>query len=88
MERVKGFKYFLYLLRWFLIGRNFCDLPKWAKKCFWVFHKLLWIIIAISLCSTTFIFSYAIKNYSYHDCFKDSVKAGIEEFTKERTNDE
>lgn len=88
MQRVKGFKYFLYLLRWFLIGRNFCDLPKWAKKCFWVFHKLLWIIIAISLCSTTFIVSYAVKYYSYYDCVEDSIKAGIEEFTKERKTNE
>lgn len=88
MQKIKGFKYFLYLLRWFLIGRNFCDLPKWAKKCFWVFHKLLWIIIAISLCSTTFIFTYAIKYSNYYNSFEDSVKAGIEVFTTERNNNE
>lgn len=88
MHKVKGFKYFLYLLRWFLIGRNFCDLPKWAKKCFWILHKLLWIIIAISLCSTTFIMSYAIKYNNYYSSFKDSVKAGIEVFVKDRKTNE
>lgn len=36
------FKYYWFLFRWFLIGRNFCDLPKWAKNFWWVIHKCFW----------------------------------------------
>ena len=49
---MKKLKYYYFLIRWFLIGKNFCDTPLWAKKGFWVCHKILWCLIFISLCYT------------------------------------
>lgn len=45
------FKKWFFLFRWWLIGRNFCDMPKWSKK-WWVCYianKLLWSFIAYCL---------------------------------------
>ena len=45
-------KYYWFLFRWFLIGRNFCDLPKWADKCWWVVHKCFWSFTIFSIGAT------------------------------------
>lgn len=47
-------RYYMFLLRWFLIGKYHCDLPKWAIKYFWLAHKLLWAFIAISIAFTVY----------------------------------
>nr|DAL49483.1 MAG TPA_asm: hypothetical protein [Caudoviricetes sp.] len=47
-------KYCFFLFRWWLIGRNFCNLPKWSKK-WWVVYianKALWILISFSILYT------------------------------------
>lgn len=48
----KKVRYYWFLFRWFLIGKSFCDMPKWSKKWFWVIHKILWVIITMSVCYT------------------------------------
>lgn len=57
-------KYFLFLFRWFLIGRYFCDMPKWCMKnlTFKVINRVLWIIIIFSVVFTTSAFINSIYN--------------------------
>ncbi|TQR28704.1 hypothetical protein DMB92_09035 [Campylobacter sp. MIT 99-7217] len=51
-------RYYFFLFKWFLIGKNHCDIPPFAKRYFWVLHKALWIVITLSL-----VFSlYALLN--------------------------
>lgn len=45
-----------FYIRWWLIGRYFCDMPKWSKK-YWVCYtanKLLWGFLAFSTIYTLY----------------------------------
>lgn len=42
-------KYYWFLFRWFLIGRNFCDLPDWAKRFWWLVHKCFWSLAVFGI---------------------------------------
>ena len=46
---MRTLRYYKFLFKWFLIGKNHCDLPVFAKRYFWYLHKGLWIIITLSL---------------------------------------
>lgn len=45
-----------FLFRWFLIGKNHCDVSNRLKKFWWFFHKLLWALIAFCACFTFYHF--------------------------------
>lgn len=47
-------KYTLFVIKWFLIGKNHCDLPEWSKKSLYLVHKLLWCFIGLSVTFTTY----------------------------------
>ena len=47
-----GFKRYWFLFKWFLIGKNHCEINPALKKMWWVCHKSLWTLITFSLCFT------------------------------------
>lgn len=51
----RRWEYYCFLFKWFLIGKNHCDLPQWSKKYFWVCHKTLWIVITFSICFSLYV---------------------------------
>lgn len=59
LKKKKGaelnFKYYWFLFKWFLIGKNHCDVNPRLKKVWFFFHKLLWCLICFSLCFTFYI---------------------------------
>lgn len=65
-ERIR---YFMFLLKWFIIGKNHCDLPRWAKKSLYFFHKAIWIFICLSVAFTSYyLLEYFFPfNYDYFE---------------------
>ena len=50
-----------FLVRWFLIGKNHCDLPEWSqiRLILYLSHKVLWIFISTCICYT--VYSFVLK---------------------------
>lgn len=46
-------KRWLFLLRWFLIGRYHCEVSIVSKRTFFILHKVLWFFILYSIMVTT-----------------------------------
>lgn len=47
---IKGyerFKYFVFLFRWFLIGKYHCNIPQKYKAFYWLVNKALWVFIML-----------------------------------------
>lgn len=53
-QKVSGVKRMWFLIRWWLIGRNYCKVKPWGKAyiTFYIGHKTLWIILSTSLIYT------------------------------------
>ena len=45
----KNLKYYFFIFRWFLIGKYHCENAQNYIKLYWIFHKILWTIIIVSV---------------------------------------
>lgn len=64
-EPVTGFKKFWFLFRFFLIGRMFCDIPLWAKRCWKFVNWLLWFLI-VNAIAQTYIYNFWDIEFAYN----------------------
>lgn len=49
MKGIKLAKRYWFYFRWFLIGKNHCDIPPKMKRFWFIVHKSLWGIIIVSV---------------------------------------
>lgn len=47
-------KYWWFLFRWFLIGKNHCSIEAKYKRVWWIVHKLLWTFITFGICANIY----------------------------------
>jgi len=48
-EPVTGFKRWMFILKFWLLGKTYCNIPKWAKKIARFMCKVLWMFITFSV---------------------------------------
>lgn len=47
-QSITGIKLWIFLIKWWMFGRTFCNIPLWAKKIAKFMCKILWMIMTFS----------------------------------------